>query len=124
MTGTSAVPLARVRRGGSRRVTLSAPLTSRWTLPKSSLDDAVEGADPAHPDARAVYVMHRGAFYKGYCEGMEPQDGGEGEIEVWHGYPVRRKLVPRQVPSRVLREFVRRGRLSRPEYKKLLGSAR
>lgn len=93
-------------------------------LAQDLLEDAVEGADRAHPDARALYSMHEGEFYKAYCEGTEPVDGEEETVEVWHGYPVRREVVPRQVPSRVLREFVRRGRLSRPEYKKLLGSAR
>ncbi len=56
----------------------------------------------------------QGRFFKGYSE-----DGGQS----WHGYPVRRDLVPRQVPTRVLRELVRRGDLTASDYKKLLGSA-
>lgn len=92
------------------------------SLAQALLDEAVDGADPSHPDARAVYAMHEGSFYKGYCEGTL-EDPEMGIVEIWHGYPVRRDLVPRQVPCRVLREFVRRGRLSSAEYKKLLGSA-
>jgi hypothetical protein len=87
------------------------------------LEDPVDGADPAHPSAKALYAMHNGEFYKAYCEGTERDDVGE-QVEVWHGYPVRRELVPRQVPSRVLREFMRRGQLTRAEYQALLGSAR
>ena len=79
------------------------------------LASSIEGRDVAHPDARARYAMDgQGRFFKGYSE-----DGGQ----TWHGYPVRRELVPRQVPTRVLREFVERGLLTRPDYKKLLGSA-
>ncbi len=67
--------------------------------------------------------MHEGEFYKAYSHRSETIEG-EASVEIWHGYPVRRELVPRQIPCRVLREFVRRGRLTQAEYKKLLGSAR
>lgn len=87
------------------------------------LRDGVDGVDLAHPDARAVYAMFEGVFFKAYCEGTETLRDGT-EVEVWHGYPVRRELVPRQVPCRVLRKFVVDGRLSRAEYKKLLGDAK
>ena len=92
------------------------------SLAQLLLEEAVEGTDLAHPDARAVYSLHDGQFFKGYCEGTV-DDPVQGPMELWHGYPVRRELVPRQIPARVLREFVRRGRLSRAEYKSLLGSA-
>jgi len=92
-------------------------------LAQELLDDGVCGADAAHPNARAIYAMHEGQFYKAYCEGTEAPSQGQRD-EVWHGYPVRKELVPRQVPSRVLREFVKRGRLSRAEYKTLLGNAK
>lgn len=79
------------------------------------LDSSIEGADQANPDGRARYAIDgQGRFFKGYSE-----DGGR----TWHGYPVRRELVSRQVPARVLREFVSRGSLTRADYKKLLGSA-
>lgn len=91
-------------------------------LAQELLNESVDGVDEAHPGARALYAMHQGEFYKAYCEGTEP--GEDGPVEVWHGYPVRRELVPHQVPCRVLREFVRRGRLTRSEYKKLLGDAK
>ncbi|NOY27495.1 MAG: hypothetical protein GXP62_16655 [Oligoflexia bacterium] len=91
-------------------------------LAQELLDGGVDGADLAHPDARAVYAIYEGVFYKAYAEGVEP-DREHGNVEVWHGYPVRRELVPRQVPAKVLRTFVKAKRLSRPEYKKLLGSA-
>jgi len=79
------------------------------------LRDSVEGAAAAHPNALARYAMDgQGRFFKGYSE-----DGGQ----TWHGYPVRRDLVPRQIPTRVLRQFLRQGRLSSADYKKLLGSA-
>lgn len=80
------------------------------------LVDSVEGCDEAHPDRRARYALdEQGRFFKGYSE-----DGGV----TWHGYPVRESLIPRQVPGRVLRKFVKLGRLSPAKYKKLLGSAR
>jgi len=87
------------------------------------LDEAVEAADPAHPNKRALHAMHEGEFYKAYSHHSEAEGAAE-EIEVWHGYPVRREVVPTQVPCRVLREFVKRGRLTRAEYKRFLGSAR
>lgn len=87
-------------------------------LAQELLNGGVEGADEAHPGARALYAMYQGEFYKAYCEGTDGPD------EVWHGYPVRRELVPRQVPARVLREFVRRERLTAAEYRKLLGGAK
>lgn len=76
---------------------------------------SVEARDDAHPNARARIALDgQGRFFKAYSE-----DGGA----TWHGYPVRRRLVPRQVPARILREFCRLGQLSRAEYKKLLGGA-
>lgn len=74
--------------------------------------------DPAHPHARARCTIHDGNFYKGY-----PTELGE-DIEIWHGYPVRRERVSREIPARVLRELVKSGELSKSEYKRLLGSAR
>lgn len=83
---------------------------------QAMLNDAVEGRDAAHPDAAARYALDgAGRFFKAYSE-----DGGA----TWHGYPVREELVPRQVPARVLREFVKRGLLAAAAYKRLLGSAR
>ena len=80
------------------------------------LRDSVEGRDAQHPDALARYALDdQGRFFKAYSE-----DGGT----TWHGYPIRRDLVPAQIPCRVLRTFVRQERLSRATYKKLLGSAR
>lgn len=77
---------------------------------------SIEGNDPAHPNARARYAIDgQGRFFKAYSH-----DGGVS----WHGYPVRRELVPRQVPTRVLRRFIEDGVLSRAEYRRLLGSAR
>jgi hypothetical protein len=79
------------------------------------LDASVEGRDDAHPNSRARFAIDgQGRFFKGYSE-----DGGR----TWHGYPIRRDLVSRQVPARVLKEFVNRGLLARSDYKKLLGSA-
>ncbi len=79
------------------------------------LASSIEGRDATHPDARARFAMDaQGRFFKGYSE-----DGGR----TWHGYPVRRDLVPRQVPTQVLRELVRRGVLTAADYKKLLGNA-
>lgn len=80
------------------------------------LSESIEGRDAAHPNARARYALDgQSRFFKAYSD-----DGGS----VWHGYPVARDLVPVQVPARVLRHFRDTGKLSRPEYKKLLGSAR
>lgn len=56
----------------------------------------------------------QGRFFKAY-----PEDDGS----TWHGYPVRRELVSRQVPARVLRQFMKQQLLSSADYKKLLGSA-
>lgn len=79
------------------------------------LEASIEARDHAHPNARARIALDgRGRFFKAYSE-----DGGQ----TWHGYPVRRELVSRQVPSRVLRELVNRSQLSRADYRKLLGSA-
>ena len=79
------------------------------------LHSSVEARDDAHSDARArVALDGRGRFFKAYSS-----DGGR----TWHGYPVERDLVPRQIPAKVLRELVKRGQLTRVEYKKLLGSA-
>lgn len=86
------------------------------------LDESVEGVDPSHPNGRARYSLHEGELYKAYS--TETRRVGDEDVEVWHGYLVRRALVPRQVPARVLREFQRRGRLSNAEYRKLLGNAR
>lgn len=85
------------------------------------LDGAVSDADASHSNGRALYALHNGEFYKAYSEATRVVDGVEEEL--WHGYPVRRELVPRQVPGRVLRHFLKEGRLTRAEYRKLLGSA-
>ena len=80
------------------------------------LDSSIEGRDDAHPDARARFALDgSGAFFKAYSE-----DGGE----TWHGYPVNRELVPRQIPTRVLRAFRARGQLTRAQYNDLVGPAR
>lgn len=79
------------------------------------LETSIEGRDDAHPNAQARFACDaQGRFFKAYSE-----DGGT----TWHGYPVRRELVPRQVPARILRLLVHRGQLTRASYKKLLGSA-
>jgi len=79
------------------------------------LKDSVEGKDFSHPGKSARYALDQsGRFFKGYSE-----DGGA----TWHGYPVREHLVPQQVPSRVMREFVNRGLLTAARYRKLLGDA-
>jgi len=83
---------------------------------RALLEASIEGRDSAHPDARARFAIDsRGRFFKGYSE-----DGGV----TWHGYPVARDLVPRQIPTRVLRQFVQLGLLSDVDYRKLRGSAR
>lgn len=82
------------------------------------LEGSIEGRDQAHPDRRARYALHRGEFYKAYPERTD------GELELWHGYPVERGLVHLQVPARVLRQLRDRGQLTRAEYNRLLGSAR
>lgn len=87
-----------------------------FSMAQALLDVSVEGKDSAHPDARARYALDStGRFFKAYSE-----DGGR----TWHGYPVRRDLVTRQIPARVLREFCRKGLLSEIDYRRLLGSAR
>lgn len=87
--------------------------------PQSLLADSVEAADAAHPSGKARHAIdEQGRFFKAYPEETDGSD------EYWHGYPVREELVPKQVPARVLREFVSRGKLTRARYKKLLGSAR
>ncbi len=79
------------------------------------LESSVDARDDSHPEARSRFAMDRqGRFFKGYSE-----DGGR----TWHGYPVRRELVPRQIPARVLAQFVDKGLLTRADFKKLLGSA-
>jgi len=79
------------------------------------LQESIEGRGASHPNARARYAMDgQGRFFKGYSE-----DNGH----TWHGYPVAREKVPRQFPARVLRQFVKQGRLSSTDYKKLLGGA-
>lgn len=79
------------------------------------LASSIEGRDAAHPDSRARFAVDgQGRFFKGYSE-----DGGR----TWHGYLVRRDLVSRQIPTRVLRELVRRGKLAMSDHKKLLGGA-
>ena len=80
------------------------------------LDDSIEGKDLGHPHARARYAMFQGNFFKPY-----PEEGGDGTDEcgtvaLWHGYPVARSRVPRQVPARVLRHFRDVGLLTAPEY--------
>ncbi|WP_441286873.1 hypothetical protein ACSRUE_31795 [Sorangium sp. KYC3313] len=82
------------------------------------LEDSLEGADDAHPNRKARYAMdEKGRFFKGYCEATA--DGAEQ----WHGYEVREARVPRDVPARILKNFVKQGRLTRTRYKKLLGGA-
>lgn len=87
------------------------------------LKSAKEGANEELPDRRALFALHAGEFYKAYRHGVRQNSDGT-EDEIWHGFPVRNENVPRQVPSRVLLHFVQEGRLTRAEYKKLLGSAR
>ena len=83
------------------------------------LEGSVEGSDDAHPNRKARYAIdERGRFFKGYSEAAV--DG----TEQWHGYEVREGLIRKQVPSRILRELVRQGKLPRARYKKLLGGAR
>lgn len=80
------------------------------------LDDSFDGTDAAHPEGRARYAVDEaGRFFKAYSE-----DHGE----TWHGYPVRRELVGRQFPSRVLRRFRDEGLITGAEYRRLVGSAR
>jgi len=79
------------------------------------LDGSIEGSDRGHPGARARYAIDaQGRFFKGCAE----DDG-----RTWHGYPLSRELVPKQVPARVLRAFVMRELLSEAAYRKLVGSA-
>jgi len=79
------------------------------------LRSSIETRDVAHPNARArVALDGQGRFFKAYSD----DDG-----RTWHGYPVRRELVPRQIPARVLRQFCKLGQLSGANYRKLLGSA-
>lgn len=87
-------------------------------IAQTLLESSVLGADSAHPGSRARFAMYAGDFYKAY-----PTTLGD-DVEIWHGYPVRRELVKRQVPARVLRQFRDLGKLTEPEYKRLLGSAR
>jgi hypothetical protein len=79
------------------------------------LQASIETRDDVHPNRSArIALDSQGRFFKGYSE-----DGGR----TWHGFPIRRDLVPRQIPAKILREFVKRGLLNRSDYKKLLGSA-
>lgn len=87
-------------------------------MAQALLEHSIPGKDPAHPDKRARFAIHQGDFYKAYRTEVSQ------DTEIWHGYPVRKELVRTQVPARVLREFVKRGQLERPTYKRLLGSAR
>jgi len=73
------------------------------------LEQSVSGRSPAHPNRRARFAYFEGTFYKGYAE------GSQGEDELWHGYLVREKRVPQEVPCRVLREFRDRGAISRAQ---------
>ncbi len=59
-----------------------------------------------------------GRFFKAHW--VREEDGRE----LWEGFEVREEKVRVNVPSRVLRVFMNGGLLSRPRYKKLLGSAR
>ena len=77
----------------------------------------MDGADAAHPGARARFAMHEGKFYKAYPTEISP------ETEIWHGYPVHQTLVKTQIPTRILRNFVKAGKLPKPDYKRLMGSA-
>jgi hypothetical protein len=80
------------------------------------LESSIEARDDAHPNAKArISLDGQGRFFKAYSE-----DGGR----TWHGYPVQQELVRRQIPTKVLRELYRQGRLSHGDYKKLLGGAR
>ena len=86
-------------------------------LAQELLDDAIADRDAAHRDGGALYCLYEGRFFKAYRTEMR------GEVEVWHGYPVRREQVKDQIPARVLRIFRDRGQLSKAEYKKLVGRA-
>lgn len=86
-------------------------------IAQTLLDKSISAADAAHPSRKARFAMHAGCFYKAY-----PTEQSS-EVEIWHGYPVRRELVNRQIPARVLRTFVKSGALSKAEYKRLLGNA-
>ncbi|MBI4570288.1 MAG: hypothetical protein HY719_17990 [Planctomycetes bacterium] len=97
------------------------------------LDGAIEGRDHAHPGKKALYAVHAGEFFKAYPSSPRPSvespagvkpAANHAEEEVWHGYLVERAMVPRQVPNRVLKEFLKRNKITRAEYTRLLGSAR
>lgn len=80
------------------------------------LDEGVDGRDDSHPGAKARFAVDaQGRFFKAYSH-----DQGE----TWHGYPVRDELVPRQVPSRVLRKFRDAGRITQADYNRLVGGAK
>lgn len=82
------------------------------------LEGSLEGADDTHPNRKARYAIDgKGRFFKGYSEATV--DGAEQ----WHGYEVREARVPREVPTRILRQLVRQGQLAQARYKKLLGGA-
>ena len=80
------------------------------------LDEGIDGRDDSHPRAKARFAVDgQGRFFKAYSE-----DQGE----MWHGYPVRDELVPRQIPTRVLRQFREAGLITKAEYKRLIGGAK
>jgi hypothetical protein len=87
-------------------------------LAQELLEEAISGEDPAHPSGHALYAIHDGQFFKAY-----PTEIHE-DAEVWHGYPVKSDQVRRQIPARVLRDFVSKGLLGRADYKRFLGNAR
>lgn len=99
------------------------PDTLDFSTAQALLNTAISGKDQVHPDQKALYALHEGTFYKAYCQEAS-QDSSGDTVEYWHGYPVRKELVPTQIPSRILREFLKAGSLSKPEYKKLLGNSR
>lgn len=85
-------------------------------MAQALLDESIDDIDEAHPDGRARYAVdEQGRFFKAYSE-----DHGE----TWHGYPIREGLVGDQVPTRVLRQFRRRGLITKARYKSLVGRAR
>ncbi len=92
-------------------------------LAQTLLSNAIEGKDDAHPDKKALYTIHEGAFFKAYKHNDDGDESEDGD-ETWHGYPVLPCDVPQQIPSRILRQFRDAGLLTNASYKKLLGSAR
>ena len=91
-------------------------------LAEELLEHPVQGEDASQASGTALFALHQGEFFKAYR--AELREGEDGEhIEVWHGFPVRRELVGRQVPARVLRTFLQDKRLTRAEYRRLLRGA-